>query len=119
MDVQYRIRHHGAMGGMAFRCMVCNGRGLRGVRVPRHDGTFYETCFWECATCSALFLDPVAFNANEDGVRKSRGPRLHSPTPASKEQRHLSETESQHAKTHQPGDPDWDDPGPPSDRTPE
>ncbi|MGA8707654.1 MAG: hypothetical protein WB646_11780 [Steroidobacteraceae bacterium] len=64
------------MGNLAFRCSVCGSGFFRPILVPRPDGTHYPTCFYECAGCSVMFVDPNAFNANEPGPPKSCGARL-------------------------------------------
>jgi len=65
----------------AFRCLVCGSNTYRRVHAPRPDGQKKETFLHECAGCSAVFLDPVAFNANEPGPPKSRGASAPEPLP--------------------------------------
>lgn len=66
----------GVMTQMAFRCSVCGSGFFRPIVVPRPDGSHYPTCFYECAGCSVMFVDPSAFNANEPGPPRSGGARL-------------------------------------------
>ena len=73
IDIQYRRRHPCAMSSRAFRCPVCGGCTYRGVWAPLPDGRKKETFLHECAGCSVVFLDPIAFNANEPGPPRSRG----------------------------------------------
>jgi hypothetical protein len=56
--------------------MVCGSGFFRPVAVPRPGGRHYTTCFHECAGCSIMFVDPLAFSANEAGPPHSRGPQL-------------------------------------------
>lgn len=74
MDIQYGTIE--AMSSRAFRCSLCGSGQFRSVSVPRVDGSRYPTCFFECAGCSVMFVDPSAFNANEAGPPRSRGPQL-------------------------------------------
>jgi len=59
--------------GRAFRCPICGGSAYRRVYAPRPDATHRQTFLYECAGCSTVFLDPIAFNANEPGPPQSRG----------------------------------------------
>jgi len=62
--------------GRAFRCPICGAGFYRSVYAPRPDGTHRQTFLHECTGCSTVFLDPIAFNANEPGPPHSRGPTL-------------------------------------------
>jgi hypothetical protein len=70
------------MSTRAFRCPVCGGGLFRSVVVPRADGSQYLTCFYECAGCSVMFIDPSAFNANEPGPPSSAGVKLPPASPS-------------------------------------
>jgi hypothetical protein len=44
-----------------FRCPVCRSVSCERVSVKRPNGTTYVTMFYACATCTVMFLDPLAF----------------------------------------------------------
>lgn len=57
----------------AFRCPVCGAGEFRAVFAPRPNGEKRPTFLHECGGCSTVFLDPLAFSANEPGPPRSRG----------------------------------------------
>lgn len=48
---------------MSFRCPVCSCLEYQRVVVPRDVGAPYETEFFHCLGCSAMFLEPELFTA--------------------------------------------------------
>jgi hypothetical protein len=94
MDIQYDP----PMANLAFRCSICGSGFFRPILVPRPDGTHYPTCFYECAGCSVMFVDPTAFNANEPGPPKSSGARLPAAAPSMSLERYAMGARSGAAK---------------------
>lgn len=49
---------------MAFKCPVCACIGYNRVVVLRPNGRRYETSFFACSNCTAMFLDPDRFTVD-------------------------------------------------------
>jgi DNA-directed RNA polymerase subunit RPC12/RpoP len=56
-----------------FKCPLCGSNGYVRVRVKKPDGSWYTTEFYKCASCTAMFTDPVEFTKQE-GHQYSRKP---------------------------------------------
>lgn len=54
-----------------FECPICTSSTYERVRVRRGAG-WYQTEFYKCGGCSAMFHDPVRFNCNVLAERYER-----------------------------------------------
>lgn len=55
-----------------YACPVCGNKEYKRVVVPRDDGRDYQTMFFACVGCTAMFLDPYRFTNFESAVSSRR-----------------------------------------------
>jgi hypothetical protein len=51
-----------------WRCRICSFDRYHQVTVLRKNGSRYETSFYACSGCSAMFLNPAQYDANSTAV---------------------------------------------------
>jgi len=59
-----------------WKCRVCGFDRWYNVTVRRKSGAIYQTSFYACAGCSAMFMNPAQFNEFGNAAPNVQMPRV-------------------------------------------